>query len=113
MVLAIGQTVSATPETVVVPSGNLRLKAFLWQPAGSGGADADHTGRALSYSSCRKTCPSVSETWLRISLPVPPRARAFSRPRPVHTRHLAARRRNEREGSSTAFAVRVGHHGSP
>ena len=43
------------PETVVVPSGKLRLKAFLWKPKGpgpfpavlfnhgSGGPDADHT----------------------------------------------------------------------
>jgi len=53
--LAIDQQVSIAPETVVVPSGKLRLKAFLWKPArpgpfpavlfchGSGGADADHT----------------------------------------------------------------------
>ena len=43
------------PDTVTIPSGNLRLKAFLWKPAGagpfpavlfnhgSGGADAAHT----------------------------------------------------------------------
>jgi carboxymethylenebutenolidase len=53
--LAIGQPASSTPETVVVPSGQLRLKAFLWKPRvsspvpavlfchGSGAADADHT----------------------------------------------------------------------
>jgi dienelactone hydrolase len=47
--------VSIIPETVVVPSGKLSLKAFLWKPVGprlfpavlfchgSGGADADHT----------------------------------------------------------------------
>ena len=45
----------ASPETVVVPSGNLRLKGFLWRPArsgpspavlfvhGSGSTDAAHT----------------------------------------------------------------------
>ena len=43
------------PQTVEFPSGKLRLKAYLWKPAGpgpfpavlfnhgSGGADADHT----------------------------------------------------------------------
>jgi dienelactone hydrolase len=46
---------SSVPQTVEIPSGNLRLKAFLWKPAGpgpfpavlfnhgSGGADANHT----------------------------------------------------------------------
>ena len=53
--LAIDQPTPIVPETVVVPSGKLRLKAFLWKPNGpgpfptvlfnhgSGGADADHT----------------------------------------------------------------------
>ncbi|MBO0694944.1 MAG: alpha/beta fold hydrolase [Verrucomicrobia bacterium] len=53
--LAADQTAPLAPETVIVPSGNLRLKAVLWKPAGpgpfpavlfchgSGGADADHT----------------------------------------------------------------------
>jgi carboxymethylenebutenolidase len=53
--LAIGQPASIVPETVVVPSGKLKLKGFLWKPNGpgpfpavlfnhgSGGADADHT----------------------------------------------------------------------
>jgi hypothetical protein len=53
VVLAIDEPASIVPETVVVPSGNLRLKAFLWKPNGpgpfptvlfnhgSGGADAD------------------------------------------------------------------------
>ena len=53
--LAIGQPASIVPETVVVPSGKLHLKGFLWKPNGrgpfpavlfnhgSGGADADHT----------------------------------------------------------------------
>jgi dienelactone hydrolase len=53
--LAVDQQVSIAPETVVVPSGKLRLKAFLWKPSGagpfpavlfchgSGDADAGHT----------------------------------------------------------------------
>ena len=53
--LAVGQQASIAQETFVVPSGKLRLKAFLWKPAGtgpfpavlfchgSGGADAGHT----------------------------------------------------------------------
>ena len=55
MALAVGPPASVTPETVVVPSGQLRLKAFLWKPRvsspapavlfchGSGAADAGHT----------------------------------------------------------------------
>lgn len=55
MALATDQRVSTVPETVVVSSGKLSLKAFLWKPAGpgpfpavlfchgSGGADAGHT----------------------------------------------------------------------
>jgi carboxymethylenebutenolidase len=55
MALATDQRVSTVPETVIVPSGKLSLKAFLWKPAGpgpfpavlfchgSGGADAGHT----------------------------------------------------------------------
>src|SRR5215475_2640317 len=53
--LAIGQPAAIVPETVVIPSGKLGLKAFFWKPNGrgpfptvlfshgSGGADADHT----------------------------------------------------------------------
>src|SRR6266481_8113458 len=53
--LAADQSASIASETVVVPSGKLRLKAFLWKPSGtgpfpavlfchgSGGADAGHT----------------------------------------------------------------------
>ena len=53
--LAADQLVPIAPETVVVPSGKLDLKAFLWKPAGrgpfpavlfchgSGGAGANHT----------------------------------------------------------------------
>jgi carboxymethylenebutenolidase len=53
---ALGESTPATvPQTVEFPSGKLRLKAYLWKPAGagpfpgvlfnhgSGGADADHT----------------------------------------------------------------------
>jgi carboxymethylenebutenolidase len=55
--VAVGQSLpSTTPETIVVPSGNLRLKGYLWRPAGStpspavlfvhgsGSSDAAHTG---------------------------------------------------------------------
>ena len=54
------------PDTVVVPSGKLRLKAFLWKPAGSGpfpavlfchgsgGADANHTA-GLPMTEAAKT----------------------------------------------------------
>jgi dienelactone hydrolase len=53
--LAVDSHAPILPETVVIPSGKLRLKAFLWKPLGpgpfpavlfchgSGGADADHT----------------------------------------------------------------------
>jgi len=55
-VSVLGQSApSMVPQTVEFPSGNLRLKAYLWKPAGtgpfpavlfnhgSGGEDADHT----------------------------------------------------------------------
>jgi dienelactone hydrolase len=53
--LALDQQPSIASETVVVPSGKLRLKAFFWKPTGpgpfpavlfchgSGGADSNHT----------------------------------------------------------------------
>jgi hypothetical protein len=34
--LAVNQQASIAQETVVVPSGKLHLKAFLWKPAGPG-----------------------------------------------------------------------------
>ena len=34
VVLAIDEPASTVPETVVVPSGKLELKAFLWKPNG-------------------------------------------------------------------------------
>ena len=57
MAVVIGQPASVAPETVVVTSGTLRLKAFLWRPNGpgpfpvvlfnhgSGRADADQYSR--------------------------------------------------------------------
>jgi dienelactone hydrolase len=67
--LAIDQQVSITPETVVVPSGQLRLKAFLWKPSGpgpfpavlfchgSGGADANHTAGLPITEAAEKLAP--------------------------------------------------------
>src|SRR5262252_4418381 len=65
-VFALGQsTPSLMPQTVEFPSGTLRLKAYLWKPAGtgpfpavlfnhgSGGEDADHTaGMPITQSAC-------------------------------------------------------------
>jgi len=111
-------------QTVVVPSGNLRLKAFLWKPNGPGpfpavlfchgsaGADAGHTGRAPADRSCRPTCTRVSETWLRIHVSILPRTRSFSRPSHVHTGHLAARGGVKGKRSSSALAVRPSYHRS-
>jgi len=60
---------SAAPETVVVPSGNLRLKALLWRPAGpgpfpavlfnhgSGGADAEHTAGMPMTEAAERLAP--------------------------------------------------------
>jgi carboxymethylenebutenolidase len=67
--LAVGQQVSIDQETVVVPSGKLRLKAFLWKPAGpgpfpavlfchgSGGADAGHTAGLPITEAAEKLAP--------------------------------------------------------
>src|SRR5881398_1295365 len=111
-------------QTVLVPSGNLRLKAFLWKPNGpgpfpavlfchgSGGADAGHTGRAPDDGSCRETCARVSETWLCIHVSILPRTRSFSRPSHVHTGHLAARGGVKGKRSSSALAVRPSYHRS-
>ena len=69
VVLAIDEPASTVPETVVVPSGNLRLKAFLWKPNGpgpfptvllnhgSGGADADHTAGLPTTEAAEKLGP--------------------------------------------------------
>jgi carboxymethylenebutenolidase len=69
VVLAIDQPASIVPETVVVPSGKLRLKAFLWKPNapgpfptvlfnhGSGGADADHTAGLPMTEAAGKLAP--------------------------------------------------------
>jgi carboxymethylenebutenolidase len=66
--LVIGQP-AAIPETVVVPNGKLRLKAFLWKPNGpgpfptvlfnhgSGGADADHTAGLSMTEAAEKLAP--------------------------------------------------------
>jgi dienelactone hydrolase len=67
--LAVDQQVSIAPETVLVPSGKLRLKAFLWKPAGpgpfpsvlfchgSGDADAGHTAGLSIAEAAEKLAP--------------------------------------------------------
>jgi dienelactone hydrolase len=69
MALATDKTASIAPETVVVPSGTLRLKAFVWKPAapgpfpavlfchGSGGADAAHTAGLPITEAAEKLAP--------------------------------------------------------
>jgi dienelactone hydrolase len=67
--LAIDQSASVVPETIIVPSGKLRLKAFLWKPIGSGpfpivlfnhgsgGADANHTAGLVMAEAAEKLAP--------------------------------------------------------
>jgi dienelactone hydrolase len=67
--LATGQPASLVPETVVIPSGQLHLKAFFWKPAGpgpfpavlfchgSGGAEADHTAGLPITEAAEKLAP--------------------------------------------------------
>jgi len=67
--LAIGQAAAPVHDTVVIPSGKLRLKALLWKPAGpgpfpavlfchgSGGADADHTAGLPITEAAEKLVP--------------------------------------------------------
>lgn len=69
MALAIDQSASISPETVVIPSGQLHLKAFLWKPTGpgpfpavlfchgSGGADAGHTADLPMTEAAKKLAP--------------------------------------------------------
>ena len=69
VVLAIDEPASIVPETVVVPSGKLQLKAFLWKPNGpgpfptvlfnhgSGGADAGHTAGLPITEAAEKLAP--------------------------------------------------------
>ena len=66
---AADSPLSIVPETVVVPSGKLRLRAFLWKPSGhgpfpavlfchgSGGADADHTAGLPITEAAEKLAP--------------------------------------------------------
>jgi dienelactone hydrolase len=67
--LAIDSPAPIVPETVVIPSGKLHLKAFLWKPTGpgpfptvlfnhgSGGADADHTAGLPIAEAAEKLAP--------------------------------------------------------
>src|SRR5437899_6025209 len=67
--LAIDSPAPITTETVVIPSGQLHLKAFLWKPTGpgpfpavlfchgSGGADADHTAGLPITEAAEKLVP--------------------------------------------------------
>jgi len=69
VVFAIEPPAPIVPETVVVPSGKLRLKAFLWKPTGSGpfpavlfnhgsgGPDADHTAGMRVTEAAEKLAP--------------------------------------------------------
>jgi dienelactone hydrolase len=69
LTITMGQPASIVPETVVVPSGKLRLKALLWKPNGpgpfptvlfnhgSGGADADHTAGLPMTEAAEKLAP--------------------------------------------------------
>src|SRR5215510_8503307 len=69
MALAVDQQASIAQETVVVPSGKLHLKAFLWKPSGpgpfpavlfchgSGGADAGHTAGLPITEAAEKLAP--------------------------------------------------------
>jgi carboxymethylenebutenolidase len=67
--LATDPQLSVIRETVIVPSGKLRLKAFLWKPSGpgrfpavlfchgSGGADANHTAGLPMTEAAEKIAP--------------------------------------------------------
>ena len=69
MALAIDSPAPIVPETVVIPSGQLRLKALFWKPNGpgpfptvlfnhgSGGTDADHTAGLLMTQAAEKLAP--------------------------------------------------------
>jgi len=67
--LAADQPVSIAPETVVIPSGKLHLKAFIWKPSGPGpvpavlfyhgsGTDAGHTAGLAITEASERLAPS-------------------------------------------------------
>ncbi|MFZ3368283.1 MAG: hypothetical protein WA239_14310, partial [Candidatus Sulfotelmatobacter sp.] len=69
--LAVSQSPpSITPQIVVVPSGNLRLKGYLWRPVGSapspavlfvhgsGSTDASHTGGFAITEAAERLAPT-------------------------------------------------------
>jgi carboxymethylenebutenolidase len=73
MMVALDRSPSNGHETVIVPSGMLRLKAFLWKPAGSGpfpavlfnhgagGTDAAHTGGFAITAAAKKLGPTFAK----------------------------------------------------
>src|SRR5213592_711554 len=112
-------------QTVVVPSGNLRLKAFLWKPNGpgpfpavlfchgSGGPDATHTAGLPMTEAAEKLAPLFLKHGYAF-LYLFRRGQGLSTDQgPFMQDIFAARRSNERERRSPAFAVPSGHHGSP
>src|SRR6202007_643022 len=64
---------SIAPQIVVVPSGNLRLKGYLWRPAGaapspavlfvhgSGGTDALHTSAVAITEAAERLAPTFTK----------------------------------------------------
>ena len=97
--LAIGQPHPLFLKPSLFPAGSCSLKVSSGNQTGrvlfrlfysimAQAAQTRLTGRFPNHGSCRKACATVFETWLRISLFIPPRTRPFSRPRAVHARHL-------------------------
>jgi hypothetical protein len=123
--LAIDQQVSIAPETVVVPSGKLRLKAFLWKPSGpgpfpavlfchgSGGADAAHTA-GLPITEAAENLAAMFLKHGYAFMYLFRRGQGLSADQGPFMQDIpAARRNSERKRIPSAFAVRSRHDGSP
>jgi hypothetical protein len=100
---AAGQsTQSIVAQTVEVPIGSLRLKAFLWMPAGSGpfrvvlfnhgsgGADAMTTAEMPITKAAEELGPLFLNHGYAFLYLYPPRSGAFRQPGPLHAGRPAA-----------------------
>src|SRR5262249_49044494 len=87
----------AAPQTVTLPSGNLRLKASLWKPAGNGpfpavlfnhgtGTDAQHTAGMTMAEAAEKLAPVFVKHGYAFPVSLSPRSGSLLGSRVVYRR---------------------------